>query len=117
MKVPSLILYSTYLTIDKQGNEREVHDMIVQGCWQMCSHLEDSFGIKTVPSTVYNGKKKFIPTRFPYGKSKEYYLAYFNWVLNYPKEERAKFFENEIDMGKFYANNPIVDFCIIVKRK
>jgi len=39
------------------------------------------------------------------------------WVLNYPKEQRAEFFENETDMSKFYAGNPIVDFHIIVKRK
>lgn len=116
MKVPTLVLHSIFIAVDKEGIEKEISDTMIQGCREMCQHLERMFGIKTVPSTVYNGKKKFIPTSFPYGRTKEYYLAYFNWVLNFPKEQRADFFENELDMCKFYNNNPIVDLYLIVKR-
>lgn len=117
MKVPTLLLYSTFVITDKHGNTIEQHDMSVHGCWQMCGYLEKTYGIKTVPSTVYNGKKKFIPLCFPYGRTKDYYLAYFNWALNYPKEQRAEFFENETDKNQFYLNNPFLDFYIIIKRK
>ncbi len=117
MKVPTLPLYSKFIVIDKDNNQHEVSDRLIFGCFGMCQYLEDSFGIKTVPSTVYNGKKKFVPIQFPYKRTKEYYLAYLNWILNYPKEERADFFDNEIDAIKFYTNNPIVDFYIIVKRR
>jgi len=117
MKVPTLNLYCKFVAIDKNNNSHEVLDTIITGCWEMSQHLEKIYGIKTVPSTVYKGKKQFKPLSYPYGRNKEYYLAYFNWVINFPKEQRAYFFENEIDMNKFYTNNPIVDFHLIIKKK
>ena len=116
MKVPTLCLYSSFIAIDINGKQTEVSDRIIAGCWNMCQHLEKSFGIKTVPSTVYAGKKIFTPTIFPCGKTKEYYLAYLNWVINFPRSERADFFENEPDMNKFYLNNPIVDVKMRVSK-
>src|SRR3990167_10097307 len=109
MKVPTLPLNSVLIALDKDNNRHEVSDRLIFGCWEMCQYLKDNFGIETVVSTVYNGKKIFTPTKFPYGKSREYYLAFLNWVLNFPKEERADFFDNEIEAEKFYLNNPIVD--------
>jgi hypothetical protein len=117
MKVPTLLLYSTFVIIDKNGNKTELHDVIITGCFQMCLHLEKCFGIKTVPSTVFNGNKKFIPNHFTGGRTKEYYLAYFNWVINHSKEQKKYYFEDEVNKKQFYLNNPFVDFYIIVKRK
>jgi hypothetical protein len=114
MKVPSLLLSCVVVAIDNNGANREVHYQYVVGCWEMCRYLEEVFGIKTVPSTVYNGKKVFSPTLFPYSCSRENFLAYLNWRLNYPKEGRADFFDNEPNKEKFIKNNPIVDVKIKV---
>lgn len=116
MKVPSLYLSIILLAVDKNGKESEAHHSSAIGCWQCCQELERHFGIKTVPSTIYNGKKKFIPSKFPYGKTKEYYLTYLNWGLNFTPEERAQFFDDEPDKTKFSENNPFVDIKIIVKK-
>ncbi len=117
MKVPSLDLKIFLIAIDKDGNDvGENWDRSATGCYACCSELEKHFGIKTAPSTVYNGKKRFVPVKYPWGKTKEYYLAYLNWVLNFPPEGRAKFFEDEPDMAKFSENNPIVDIKIVVKK-
>ena len=116
MKVPSLMLSCIFLAIDKDGKTHEIRHDLVTGCWEMCQYLKKHFNIDTVPSTVYNGKKLFSPVKYPYEKTKEYYLAYLNWVINCPKEEKADFFDNELDKSKFYDNNPIVDIKIKIAK-
>lgn len=116
MKVATLLLNSFYIAIYRDGTEKEVSIRLVTGCWEMCFYLEQKFGIQTVPSTVYNGKKRFEPTKFEYFESKEDVLGYLNWVLNFPHSEREKFYNNEPDKSKFTKNNPIVDLKITARK-
>ena len=115
MKVSTLMLSATFVVIDKDGKKTEAHDQLIQGCYEMCQYLKKSYGIDTVPSTVWAAKKEFTPNMFPYGRTKEYYMAYLNWRLNYPRDQRAEFFEDD-DMDKFAQNNPIADVLIRVKK-
>lgn len=117
MKVPTLRLRATYITIDKDGGEHEIIGFSETGCWNMCFRLEREYGIETVPSTIYACKKIFTPIKFPYAKTKEEMLGYCNWVLNFPKkEERAEFYSNEPNKDKFTVNNPIVDIKIRISK-
>jgi len=116
MKVNTLFLQSYFVAVYNNGEKKLITDTIKYGCFPMVQHLEKSFGIKTVPSTVYVGKKVWTPIVFPYGRTKEYYLGFLNWCLNYTKENRSDFFDNEVNKVKFYLNNPIIDIKIIVKR-
>lgn len=116
MQVPSLTLRSVYIAIDKNGNEHKISDNLVTGVWEMTFYLEKHFGIKTSTTTVYNCKKVFTPLTFKYGKDRSYMLAWCNWVLNYPRDQRADFFENEKNPSIFYNDNPIVDIKLIIER-
>ena len=116
MKVPTLLLDSVFVAVYSDGVKHEVLNTFVVGCWAMCMHLERDFGIKTSPSTVWLAKKEFIPVKFPYGKTKQDYLAYLNWVINCPKEEKFSFFDDQPNIEQFYKNNPVLDCYIIIKK-
>lgn len=117
MRVPTLLLDSVFIAVHIDGSEYEVYDTFVIGCPAMWMHLERSFSIKTNVSTVWAAKKKFVPLSYPYGKTKTDYLAYFNWVLNCPNEEKAPFFDEQFNRQKYYEDNPIIDCYIIIKRR
>lgn len=116
MKVPTLYLQIFYLAIDKDGNQHEVWTNSEIGCRETCRLLEKYYGIQTVPSTVFNGKKIFTPTKFLGNKEKIDTLAYLNWSLNRTNRE-SKFFDNDPEKRKYYKNNPIVDVKLIVRKK
>lgn len=124
MKTPTLRLQAILIAFYSDGSEKEMPYASIIGCWEMCDYLNKYFGIKTSPSTVHRGKKVFEPTKYPYIPSKfqryllskKYFLAYMNWALNFPKEERAKFFSNEPDITKFIKNNPVIDIRLVVRK-
>jgi len=116
MKVPSLSIKSSFIAVYNDGKIKSVSESSITGCFQMQQHLERNFGIKISRSTVFDCKKLLTPVKYPHGRTREYYLAYLNWVLNYPKEERAEFFDNELDKQKFIRNNPIIDIKISLSK-
>lgn len=114
MKVASLAVYSYYAAIGKDGKRYNIADWLEIGLWEMQRAIENKFGIVTSTTTIYNrtkakSTKGFKLNKFGYSKDKAELLAFANWVLFFPPEQRANFFVNESNIERFYKDNPIVD--------
>jgi hypothetical protein len=116
MKVPSLLIHVFYIAIYKDGTEKTLNVQSVTGCSETATFLEEYFGIKAAPSTVWQGKKKYTPIKFRYMENKAYALGYLNWALNFPKNEGTYFYSDVIDKSKYTENNPIIDVKVGVKK-
>lgn len=115
MKVSSLLLYLTYQIIDKDGKIIELSAGLVTGCRETSWEIEKYYGVKLAPTTVWRGKI-FKPTKFKYHDSEASLLAWANWSLNCGKEDKAEFFDNEIDQKKWFNDNPYVDVKMRVSK-
>jgi hypothetical protein len=116
MKTPSLKLYSIWIAVDKDNNQHQVSESMKIGAYEMNYHLYLNCGIKTSLSTIKKGHCKLRPTRYMYSESLAYHLAYLNWVINCPKDQKAAFFSQESDTWRFPKENPIVDSWLTVSR-
>jgi hypothetical protein len=119
MKVSSLLIYRYYVAISKDGKRYNISDWLTTGLWEAKRELEKKYGVVTSQTTIYNrakskSAKAFPINKFGYLKNKAELMAYANWVLFFPTDEREEFFTNEINKERFYKNNPIVDIQICV---